>query len=229
VYWFAQRVEWQLMWGAAATLLITATLFALLRWAFGLLSERRQQIAFCTATPILLFVVFASAVFAIAYFQPRPDLKAYVRMASIAKTTDLPVKTPIVLVVSIANVGSMQSTIDGWQLTVDLNKRKYNGALVSVPTDMKLRFNTGTNDNYYLSSEGWLFAKGLESTAPGEMATGFLIFQFPELPPDGLSKATSKFSLTYRDILERPYALRIESDQINSHVPVFPGVINFGS
>ena len=71
--------------------------------------------------------------------------------------------------------------------------------------------------------------KASSSTAPGEMATGFLIFQFPELPPDALSKAASKFSLTYHDILERPYVLRIESDQINSHVPIFPGVIELGS
>ncbi len=105
LYWFAQRVEWQLLWGAAATLLMTATLFALLRWAFGLIRQRSQQIAFCAATPTLLFVVFASLVFAIAYFQPRPDFKAYVRMASIAKTTDLPVKTPMVMVISNSQRG----------------------------------------------------------------------------------------------------------------------------
>ncbi len=126
-------------------------------------------------------------------------------------------------------MGTLPSTIDGWQLTVDLNKRKYYGALVGISPNTRVHFNADTDDDYYLSSEGWLYAKGLESTAPGEMATGFLIFQFPELPPDALSKAASKFSLTYHDILERPYVLRIESDQINSHVPIFPGVIELGS
>ena len=66
LYWVAQRVEWQLLRGAAATLLLTAALFALARWAFGLIRQKREQIAFAAATPILLFSVFASVVFAIA-------------------------------------------------------------------------------------------------------------------------------------------------------------------
>ena len=81
LYWVAERFEWQLLLAAAAALVLTAALFALTRWAFGLISKRRQQIAFGIATPILLFVVFAGVLSAVAYFQPRPILKAYVRMA----------------------------------------------------------------------------------------------------------------------------------------------------
>jgi hypothetical protein len=225
LYWVAQRVEWQLLWGAAATLLLTVALFALARWAFGLIRQKRQQIAFCIATPILLFVAFASAVFAIAYFQPRPDFKAYVRMASTANTTDVAVKTPLVLVISIANVGTMQSTVDDWQLTVDLNNGRYFGTLAAVTPESRMRFRSGSGGGYYLFPEGWLYTKGLESIAPGEMATGFLIFQFPELSSGELSRPAARFSLTFHDILQRPYDLRIGSDRLNSHTPFFPGVI----
>ena len=76
-----------------------------------------------------------------------------------------------------------------------------------------------------LSPGAGLYAKTLEPIAPGDMATGFLIFQFPDLPPDALFELTSRLSLTFRDILERPYVLRIESDQLNRHLPFFPGVI----
>ena len=228
LYWVAERFEWQLLLAAAAALVLTAALFALTRWAFGLISKRRQQIAFGIATPILLFVVFAGVLSAVAYFQPRPILKAYVRMASTADTADLAVKTPIVLVVSIANVGNMQSTVDGWQLILDLNKSRHRGIPVAVSPDMRVRFNAGTTSAYYLVPGGWLYAKTLEPIAPGEMATGFLIFQFPDLPPDALSQPTSRLSLTFHDILERPYGLRIESDQLNRHLPFFPGVIELG-
>ena len=78
-------------------------------------------------------------VFAIAYFQPRPDFKAYIRMASTANTSDLVVKSPIVLVISLANVGTMPSTVDGWQLTVDLNKSRHHGTPVAVSPDIRAR------------------------------------------------------------------------------------------
>ena len=141
--------------GCGRSAVLTAALFALTRWAFGLVRQRPQQIAFGIATPILLFVVFAGVLSAVAYFQPRPILKAYVRMASTADTADLAVKTPIVLVVSIANVGNMQSTVDGWQLILDLNKSRYRGIPVAVSPDMRVRFNAGTTGAYYLVPGGW--------------------------------------------------------------------------
>ena len=61
------------------------------------------------------------------------------------------------------------------------------------------------------------------------MATGYLIFQFPELPSSALSQPAASFSLTFHDILERPYLLRIESDQLNRPPPFFPGVIDLSS
>ena len=218
--------EWQLLLAAAAALVLTAALFALTRWAFGLISKRRQQIAFGIATPILLFVVFAGVLSAVAYFQPRPISKPTFEWRLIQPTWLS--KLPIVLVVSIANVGNMQSTVDGWQPILDLNKSRHRGIPVAVSPDIRVRFNAGTTSAYYLVPGGWLYAKTLEPIAPGDMATGFLIFQFPDLPPDAFSQPTSRLSLTFHDILERPYGLRIKSDQLNRHLPFFPGVIELG-
>ena len=222
LYWVAERFEWQLLWAAAAALVLTAALFALTRWAFGQSASGDSRLP--SASPPRFFCLLFSPEFlsAGAYFQPRPILKAYVRMASTSDTADLAVKTPIVLVVSIANVGNMQSTVDGWQLILELNKSRHRGIPVAVSPDMRVRFNAGTTSAYYLVPGGWLYAKTLEPIAPGEMATGFLIFQFPDLPPDALSQPTSRLGLTFHDILERPYGLRIEFRSAQPTSAVFP-------
>ena len=172
LYWVAERFEWQLLWAAAAALVLTAALFALTRWAFGLISKRRQQIAFGIATPILL-LLFSRVLSAVAYFQPKPILKAYVRMASTADTADLAVKTPIVLVVSIANVGNMQSTVDGWQLILDLNNSRHRGIPVAVSPDMRVRFNAGTTVPIILSPGAGSTPKRLSRLRPARWRPGF--------------------------------------------------------
>jgi hypothetical protein len=228
-YWVSEHLLWQLLWAAVVTLLATAALFVLTRWAFGLLTQKRQQIAFCIAIPIFLFAIFGAGLSSIAYLQPRPDFKTYIRMASTGGTTDLVVKTPIVLVISIANVGNMQSTVDGWQLTIDANRNKYYGMPVTVSPDTRVRFTVGAGSVYHLSPGGWLYSKGLESIEPGEMVTGFLIFQFPQLQPDTFAHPTSKLTLKFADILERTYVVKIEADQLNGRVPYFPGIVELGS
>ena len=71
---------------------------------------------------------------------------------------------------------------------------------------------------------------------PGEMVTGFLIFQFPQLQADAFARGTAKLTLKFADIMERTYVVRIanyvvriEGDQLNGHVPYFPGIVEFGS
>jgi hypothetical protein len=123
-------------------------------------------------------------------------------MANTDGTTDLLVKSPVVLVISIANVGHMQSTVDGWQLTIDLNRNKYYGMPVTLSPDTRVRL-TSRGGAYHLSPGGWLYSKGLEPIEPGEMVTGFLIFQFPQLQPDAFARPTSKLTLKFADILER--------------------------
>jgi hypothetical protein len=103
-YWVSEHLFWQLLSAAVVTLLATAALFALIRWAFGLLRQSRQQITFLIASPIFLFVIFGGVLTTIAYLQPRPNFKTYIRMASTVGKTDLDIKSPVVLVVSIANI-----------------------------------------------------------------------------------------------------------------------------
>jgi hypothetical protein len=71
-YWVSEHLFWQLLSAAVVTLLATAALFALIRWAFGLLKQSRQQITFLIASPIFLFVIFGGFLTTIAYLQPRP-------------------------------------------------------------------------------------------------------------------------------------------------------------
>jgi hypothetical protein len=228
-YWVSEHLFWQLLSAAVVTLLATAALFALIRWAFGLLKQSRQQITFLIASPIFLFVIFGGVLTTIAYLQPRPNFKTYIRMASTVGKTDLDIKSPVVLVVSIANIGNMQSTADGWQLTTELDRNKFDGVPVTLSPDTRVAVTSNAGIPFHFAPGGWLYSKGLESIEPGEMVTGFLIFQFPQLQPDAFARGTSKLTLKFADIMERTYVVRIEADQLNGRVPYFPGVVEFGS
>jgi hypothetical protein len=66
------------------------------------------------------------------------------------------------------------------------------------------------------------FTPRTESIEPGEMVTGFLIFQFPQLQPDAFARGTSKLTLKFADIMERTYVVRIEADQLNGTCHISP-------
>jgi hypothetical protein len=206
-----------------------AALLALTKWAFGLLKQKWQQFAFCAATSTCLFIILSTVVLSLAYLEPRPSFKAFIRMASTGGTINLNVNTPVLLVISVANVGNMQSTVDGWQLVADVNGHKYDGTAVMLPPETRVSVSSRAGTTFHFPPGGSLYSKGLESIAPGEMVTGFMIFQFPQLQPDTFSGPSPMLYLRFFDILERAYIVKIGTDQLNGTVPYFPGILELGS
>ena len=61
LYWVAERFEWQLLWAAAAALVLTAALFALTRWAFGQIRSGDSRLP--SASPSQFFCLLFSPEF----------------------------------------------------------------------------------------------------------------------------------------------------------------------
>ena len=172
-YWVSEYLFWQLSSAAVVTLLATAALFALIRWAFGLLKQSRQQIAFLITSPIFLFVAFGGALTTIAYLQPRPNFKTYIRMASTVGKTDLDIKSPVVLVVSIANIGNMQSTADGWQLTTELNGNKFDGVPVTLSPDTRVALTSKAGTPLHFAPGAGFTPRGSTQSNPAKWSLAF--------------------------------------------------------
>src|ERR1700730_16790563 len=132
-HWIAQNLVWQAMWSIVVALMMTT----LCKQALNVLANSKQAIWFFVCS--LLGVFALTILFGHGQVEAKPKLNVRIENFMWGEVIDPPnqLKSPVFIVVSIRNVGSMASIADSYKLILNVGGRAYTGKIEEVDKSEK--------------------------------------------------------------------------------------------
>jgi hypothetical protein len=215
-------------------LLWAALMYAVSRclaWIFGATFTKGKEAAFLVVVPATVFVLLAAINSSLT---DRPRLRGRIDfLNTIIKTVgtgkDAVDKPAVVIVAYISNIGS-PTTVQGWQLSIQLEGqlKPITSGVEEIPDRLDIVSDAKGAPNLTLFGSDALYSKAVEvPIARGGAIRGILLFAFPGLTQQEISKIGTSYTLSFEDVVGNHYEAltRASTESRNpSGIHGFPGI-----
>ncbi len=216
--WVIQNLAWEVICSLVFSIMATA----LFRNALNMLTDNKQVIWFFGCSFVGMFAL--AILFGRGQATAKPNLDAHIESFMWGGAPPNPLKSPVFIIASIKNTGSMDSIANGYKIILNIGGRSYTGALEALDKSEKITFHfDGKCASYY--GDDALAEKTANPVQVGANVTGIMLFTFQDLDSDMLkSENYLDITLRFRDVTGAMHSISDSRVVRNPSAPYIAGI-----